>query len=169
MRAFMVGLLMMTGLAAGCASGPEIRVTTSGASPAATSFGWLDESDPATAAAVGTELQKRGWRILERNAAWQVEVLQTRRNQGAGAFTSEVRPEEEMSWTVQPAPRRWWQRKSDERGLTLALVDNATGERIARGEAWTLRRPDQVSDDRLAAAAVEALLSAGAVPPPEAR
>lgn len=169
MRATMVGLLLVTGLAGGCASGPEIRVTTSGASPAATSFGWLDESDPATTAAVGTELQRRGWRILERNAAWQVEVLRTRRSQGAGAFTSEVRPEEEQGWTVQPAPRRWWQRESDERGLTLTLVDTASGERIARGEAWTRRREDQLSDDRLVAAAVEALLSAGAVGQPEAR
>jgi len=169
MRATKVGLLLVTVLVAGCASGPEIRITTSGVSPAAASFGWLDEPDPATAAAVGTELEKRGWRILEPNAGWQVEVLHTRRSANAGAFTSELRPEAEESWAVQPAPRQWWQSEVDERGLTLTFLDTATGERVARGEAWTRRRVDQVPDDRLVSAAVEALLSAGAVQPPEAQ
>lgn len=169
MRATMARLWMIAGLAAGCASGPDIRITASGAPPAAASFGLPGDADPSAAAAVQTELQRRGWRIVERNASLQIEVLRTRRNERAGAFVTELRPEADEPWAIQPARRRWWRRESDERGLALALVDAATGERVARGEAWTSRRVDQVPDDRLVAAAVEALLTAGGAGPPEAR
>lgn len=169
MRATMTGLLMIAGLATGCASGPDIRTTATGAPPAATAFSLLGDTDPAAAAGVETELQRRGWRVVERDAPWRIEVLRTHRNERAGAFTTELRPGADEAWTIQPARRRWWRREGDERGLALALLNSATGERVARGEAWTRRPAGKVSDDRLTAAAVEALLTADAARQPEAR
>lgn len=150
-------------LLAGCASAPDLRVHGEGAPLTVASFAPLDDADPAAARLAASELQARGWRLAEAAPRWRLEVLYSRRNAGAGAYAAEVRPQGEVGWTIPPEPRRWWRREGEERGLALALVDPATGRRVAQGEAWTRRPLERVTDDRLAAAAVEALLSGASV------
>lgn len=166
MRLRLVGSAALISVVAGCAAGPAILVEEDGAAPRAARFSLLEANDPVTSARVRADLEAAGWRAVDREAPWRVEVLRTRRSEQSGAFTSSSRPETSDAWTIAPAPRRWWRSASEERSVLVAVLDGETGERVAWARAWTRRPPADATDPHLAAEAVAALLRQGDPVPP---
>lgn len=155
----LIGLISVFAVASGCASGPAILVEEGGALPSAASFALLEAGDPVAAPIIRSELEAAGWRAVERDPLWRVEVLRTRRDERTGAFTSADRPETTEAWTIPPTPRRWWRTDAEERSVLVAVLDGRTGERVAWARALTRRSSDRDPDPRLATEAVVALLS----------
>lgn len=161
MRLRLIGSMALLSVVAGCASGPAVLVEEEGTAPPAARFSLLEANDPVTSPLVRSGLEAAGWRAVEREAPWSVEVLRTRRDEQSGAFTSSTRPETSDAWAIPPAPRRWWRSAGEERSVLVAVLDGETGERVAWARARTRRPAADTPDPRLAAEAVAALLRQG--------
>lgn len=158
MRALLGGAAM-TVVLGGCAAGPEIIVESWGATPNAATFNLLGDGDPVAMAAVRSQLEASGWRFAAQSPSVLVEVSRARRNERAGAFTAETRPQPEGDWEARPAPARWWRREGERRDVVVTLIRPATGERLAAARTWTARDAGRTPDDRLTTEAIAALVS----------
>lgn len=158
MRLQLTGSVALLSLVSGCASGPAILIENGGVPPPHAEFSLLEVSDPVTSPLIRSDLEAAGWRAVESEASWRVEVLRTRRDGQMGAFTSSTRPETSDAWVISPIPHRWWRSGGEERYVLIAVLDSETGERVAWARARTRRPATDVSDLQLAAEASGALL-----------
>lgn len=153
-----VGILLL----GGCAGGPAIQEWGDGRLPPGPRTYHIDidavepRGQSQAVAAVRNALRSKGWREMDGQDSWTVEVTYSVRPMQVGAFSDESAEKE--AWVLKPALPQWWTRDRDLHVLHLALARPGDGRDISVGAARRESgpvRPDLLQD--LARSAVSRL------------